>query len=74
MSLTDANRSKASLLGFRCSQSLASLRHRPSHAKVRSATHRFGKTKKRFAASDRFTISTFTLAMIFFTAVRNSGP
>ena len=53
MSLMDANRRKASPLRFRHSQSLASLRHRPSHAKVRSTTHSFGKTTKPFAASER---------------------
>nr|KIS30089.1 hypothetical protein TQ38_24740 [Novosphingobium sp. P6W] len=36
------------------SQSLARRRHRPSHAKVRSTTHRRGRTWKPFALSERF--------------------
>ena len=39
------------------SQSLASRRHRPSHAKVRSTTHRRGKRTKPLAASERLMIS-----------------
>lgn len=39
------------------SQSFASLRQRPSHAKVRSATHRRGRTSKPLAVSDRLMIS-----------------
>lgn len=74
MSLIDARRRNARPFRFRHSQSLASLRHRPSHAKVRSTTHRLGKTTKPAALSDRLTISTLSLAMIFFTAARNFGP
>ncbi len=48
---------QASLEAVECSQSLASLRHLPSQAKVRSTTHRRGKTSKPFAASDRLMIS-----------------
>jgi hypothetical protein len=39
------------------SQSLASLRHRPSQAKVRSTTHRRGRTAKPWAVSERLMIS-----------------
>ena len=49
MNLTEARRRKASPLRFRHSQSLASLLHLPNHAKVRSTTHRFGKTTKPLA-------------------------
>ena len=38
--------------------SLASLRHRPNQAKIRSTTHRLGKTSKPFAVSDRLMICT----------------
>jgi hypothetical protein len=44
MSLMEARRRKASALLLRFSQSFASLRHRPSQAKVRSTTHRLGRT------------------------------
>ena len=40
------------------SKSFASLRHRPSHAKVRSTTQRRGKTSKPLALSVRLTISS----------------
>ena len=49
MSLMEARRRKASDLLLRFSQSFASLRHRPSQAKVRSTTHRLGRTTKAFA-------------------------
>ena len=39
------------------SQSFASRRLRPSHAKVRSTTHRCGRTSKPSAVSDRRMIS-----------------
>jgi len=74
MSLIDARRKNARPRRLRFSQSLAKRLHRPSHAKVRSTTHRFGKTMKPFAWSDRLTISTFTCAIIFAMARRNSGP
>src|SRR5258708_35008749 len=74
MSLIDARRKNARPLRLRFSQSLAKRLHRPSHAKVRSTTHRFGKTMKPFAWSDRLTISTFTCAIIFAMARRNNGP
>ena len=43
MSLMEARRRKASAFRLRFSQSFASRRQRPSHANVRSTTHRFGK-------------------------------
>ena len=42
----EASLRKASALRLRHSQSLASLRHRPSQAKVRSTIQRLGKTTK----------------------------
>src|SRR5664279_4440407 len=74
MSLMEARRRNASALRLRFSQSLASRLHRPSHANVRSTTHRFGKTTKPLARSERLTISTFTCVIIFVTARRNTGP
>ena len=41
------------------SQSFASRRQRPSHAKVRSTTHRRGRTTNPFAVSQRLMISIF---------------
>jgi hypothetical protein len=49
ISLMEARRRKASALRLRFSQSFASLRHRPSQAKVRSTTHRLGRTTKALA-------------------------
>src|SRR5260370_32595141 len=46
MSRMEARRRKASALRVRFSQSLASLRQRPSQAKVRSTIQRLGKTTK----------------------------
>ena len=40
------------------SQSLANRRHLPSHAKVRSTTHRMGSRTKPFALSGRLTVSS----------------
>ena len=45
----DASLRKVSALRLRHSQSLASLRHLPSQAKVRSTIQRLGKTTKRWA-------------------------
>src|SRR5271156_2682447 len=56
----DARRKNASALQFRFSQSLASRRHRLSHAMVRSTIHRFGSTMK-VCNSLRLTISTTQL-------------
>jgi hypothetical protein len=47
------------------SQSFASLRHRPSHAKVRSTTHRRATTTKPVAAFGRRTIAIVGLGSMF---------
>jgi len=49
MILIEARRRNASALRLRFSQSLARRLHRPSHANVRSTTHRFGRTTNPFA-------------------------
>jgi hypothetical protein len=49
MSWMEARRRKASALRLRLSKSLASLRHRPSQAKVLSTIQRLGKTTKALA-------------------------
>src|SRR4051812_46895728 len=49
MSLMEARRRNASAFRLRFSQSLASRLQRPSHANVRSTTHRLGKTTKPLA-------------------------
>src|ERR1035437_3364149 len=74
ISLRKAERRNPSPLRLTFSQSLASRLPRPSHANVRSTTHRFGKTTKPLARSERLTISTFTCVIIFVTARRNTGP
>jgi len=48
MKRIDASRKNARPLRLRHSQSLASLRHRLSHANVRSTTQRLGRTTKPF--------------------------
>src|SRR5262249_11885916 len=53
----EASRRNASALRLRFSQSLASLRHRLSQAKVRSTTQRRGSTTNPFVRSERLTIS-----------------
>ena len=58
MSLTLAIRVQAVELSSDRSQSFANLRHRPSHANVRSATHRRGRTSNPFAVSERLMISS----------------
>jgi len=55
------------------SKSLASLRHLPSHAKVRSTTHRRGKTWKPMTPFGRLTISSVNLP-IFCNAPLSFGP
>ena len=55
------------------SQSFASLRQRPSHAKVRSTTHRLGMTSKPFAVSERLTISSVHFPILS-RAPRSFGP
>ena len=46
------------------SQSLASLRHRPSQANVRSTTQRLGTMTKPLAASDRLMILSVHLPIL----------
>src|SRR5262249_53218399 len=70
----EASLRKASALRLRHSQSLASLRHRPSQAKVRSTSQRFGSTTKRWASSERLTISTFTRLRIVCNAFWKPAP
>lgn len=55
------------------SQSLANLRQRLSHAKVRSTTHRLGMTSKSSAVSERLTIWIVHLP-ISAKASRSFGP
>jgi transposase len=55
------------------SQSLASRRHRPSQAKVRSTTQRRARTSKPLASSERLTIS-IVHAPILSIALRSFGP
>ena len=70
----EAMRRNASAFRLRHSQSLANLRHRPSQEKVRSTTHRLGKTSKPFAVSERLTISVTRLGKAFFCASQKIGP
>src|SRR5208283_1406293 len=70
----EARRRKASALRLRHSQSLASLRQRPSQARVRSTIQRLGRVTKPLAGSDRLTISTLTRARMPFIALWNYGP
>lgn len=70
----DANLRNASALRDRFSKSLASLRHRPSHANVRSTTQRLGRTSKPLAVSDRFTIAVASPGMAFFCPLAKTGP
>src|SRR3546814_594069 len=51
-----ARSSHVAALAMVCSESLASRRQRPSHAKVRSTTQRRGRTSNPLAASERLTI------------------
>lgn len=53
----EARRRNASAFRLRFAKSLANLRQRPSHEKVRSTTQRRGRTSKPLAASERLTIS-----------------
>ena len=55
------------------SQSLASRRQRPSHAKVRSTTHRRASTSKPLALSERLMISIVHFPMPT-SADRNFSP
>src|ERR1700676_1500473 len=74
ISRMDARRRNASAVRLRFSKSLASRRHRPSQPKLRSTTHRFGRTSKPLAVSDRFTISTDRSGMAWAAALANTGP
>lgn len=68
-----AMRSQASALAMVFSQSFAIRRHLPSHAKVRSTTHRRGMTSKPFAVSERLTICNVQRP-IFSSAPLSLGP
>lgn len=70
----EASLRNASALRDRFSKSLASLRHRPNHAKVRSTTHRLGKTWKPLAMSDRLTISVAMPGIAVFCPLAKTGP
>lgn len=70
----EAMRRNTSALRLRHSQSLANLRHRPSHEKVRSTTQRLGKTSKPFVLSERLTISVTRFGKAFFCALQKFGP
>src|SRR4249919_2188920 len=52
-----ATNAQATALAIVASKSFASLRQRPSHAKVRSTTHLRGRTSKPCAVSERLMIS-----------------
>ena len=67
-----ASQRKAMAVRARVSKSLASLRQRPSQAKVRSTIQRLGRTLKP-AASARLTISICQSA-IAASAVATRGP
>jgi len=70
----DASLMNARALRLRFSKSLASLRQRLSHARVRSTTQRLGNTSKPFAVSERLTISTDNRGRILANSLRNCGP
>lgn len=63
----------ACALAMDFSQSLASRRHRPSQAKVRSTTQRRGSSSKPLAMSERLTICSFQ-SPILASAPRSLGP
>jgi hypothetical protein len=68
-----ATNAQATALAMLASKSFASLRQRPSHAKVRSTTHLRGKTSKPCAMSERLMISIVHSPMRF-KALRNLSP
>ena len=70
----DASLMKATAIAVRFSKSLARRRHRLSHARVLSTTHRRGKTSNPLALSDRFTIVMESPGNAFANASRNFGP
>src|SRR5271167_2814718 len=74
ISRMDCSLMNARALRVRFSKSLASRRHRLSHAKVRSTTQRLGRTSKPCAVSERLTISTDNSGNRLANAARNFGP
>jgi hypothetical protein len=68
-----ARNAQATALAIVASKSFASLRQRPSHAKVRSTTHLRGRTSKPCAVSERLIISIVHSPMRF-KAFRNLSP
>ena len=64
---------QASLDAMDFSQSLASPRHRPSHAKLRSTTQRRGGTSKPLALSERFRPEYFLRLLRDFTVFGDRG-
>jgi hypothetical protein len=68
-----ATRTQACADSMDRSKSLAHLRHLPSHAKVRSTTHRRDRTSKPLARSDRLMISIVKLPIVC-KAPRSFGP
>ena len=65
--------SHASVLSMVSSESLARRRLRPSHAHVRSTTHRRGSRTKPLAASERLTISSVQVPILSSACV-SFGP
>ena len=65
---------KAAAVEVRFSKFFARRRHRLSKAKVRSTTHRRGRTSNPFAVSDCFTIATQRSGNAYASASLNFGP
>src|ERR1700676_2449478 len=74
ISRMDARRRNASAVRLKFSKSFARSRHRPNQPKLRSTTHRVGRSTKPLAVSDRFTISTDRPGMAWAAALANTGP
>src|ERR1019366_3139260 len=70
----EAKRRNAIAVRLRFSKSFARRRHRPYQPKLRSTTHRLGRTSKPLAVSDRFTISTDRPGIAWAAALENTGP
>jgi len=70
----DARRRNATAVRLRYSKSFADRRHRPNQPRLRSTTHRFDRTSKLLAVSERFTISTDRPGMAWAAAAANTGP
>ena len=70
----DAKRRNAIAVRLRFSKSFASRRHRPNQPRLRSTTHRFGRTSKPLVVSERFTISTDRPGIAWAAAVANTDP